>query len=45
MKVTEFAGVPLIAILAGISLPSIPDWTGAALAQVPSARISPPPCG
>jgi len=38
LKVTEFLVYPLIAILAGISLYLIPDWTGAALAQVPSAK-------
>ena len=38
LKVTEFLVYPLIAILAGISLYLIPDWTGAALEQVPSAK-------
>ncbi|MGY3943446.1 HAAAP family serine/threonine permease [Aeromonas tecta] len=38
LKVTEMLVYPLIAILAGISLYLIPDWTGAALAQVPSAK-------
>ncbi|ATL92413.1 HAAAP family serine/threonine permease [Aeromonas sobria] len=38
LKVTELLVYPLIAILAGISLYLIPDWTGAALAQVPSAK-------
>ncbi|MFB2864709.1 serine/threonine transporter [Aeromonas sp. MdU4] len=38
LKVTEFLVYPLIVILAGISLYLIPDWTGAALAQVPSAK-------
>ncbi|WP_323909324.1 aromatic amino acid transport family protein [Aeromonas veronii] len=38
LKVTELLVYPLIAILAGISLYLIPDWTGAALEQVPSAK-------
>ncbi|KIQ80622.1 HAAAP family serine/threonine permease [Aeromonas sp. L_1B5_3] len=38
LKVTEVLVYPLIAILAGISLYLIPDWTGAALEQVPSAK-------
>ncbi|MEV3832887.1 serine/threonine transporter [Aeromonas allosaccharophila] len=38
LKVTELLVYPLIVILAGISLYLIPDWTGAALAQVPSAK-------
>ncbi|MGY3932632.1 serine transporter family protein [Aeromonas encheleia] len=38
LKVTEMLVYPLIAILAGISLYLIPDWTGAALAQVPSTK-------
>ncbi|XEI31288.1 serine/threonine transporter [Aeromonas veronii] len=38
LKVTEFLVYPLIVILAGISLYLIPDWTGAALEQVPSAK-------
>ncbi|MFM4703579.1 serine/threonine transporter [Aeromonas bivalvium] len=38
LKVTQFLVYPLIAVLAGISLYLIPDWTGAALAQVPSGK-------
>ena len=38
LKVTEFLVYPLIAILAGISLYLIPDWTGAALNQMPSTK-------
>ncbi|MGL4716696.1 MAG: serine/threonine transporter [Aeromonas sp.] len=38
LKVTEFLVYPLIAILVGLSLYLIPDWTGAALQQVPSAK-------
>lgn len=38
LKMTEFLVYPLITILAGISLYLIPDWTGAALMQVPSAK-------
>ncbi|MGL5948730.1 MAG: serine/threonine transporter [Aeromonas sp.] len=37
LKVTEFLVYPLVAILAGISLYLVPSWTGAALAQTPSA--------
>ena len=38
LKVTEFLVYPLIAILAGISLYLIPDWTGAALNEMPSTK-------
>lgn len=38
LKVTECLVYPLIAILAGLSLYLIPDWTGAALSEVPSAK-------
>lgn len=38
LKVTEFLVYPLIAILAGLSLYLIPDWSGAALSEVPSAK-------
>ena len=38
LKVTEFLVYPLIAILAGISLFLIPDWTGAALNEMPSTK-------
>lgn len=38
LKVTELLVYPLIAILAGLSLYLIPDWSGAALSQVPSAK-------
>jgi serine transporter len=38
LKVTQFLVYPLIAILAGISLYLIPEWSGAALSQVPSGK-------
>ncbi|MCP3291249.1 HAAAP family serine/threonine permease, partial [Aeromonas hydrophila] len=38
LKVTEFLVYPLIAILVGISFYLIPDWTGAALSQMPSGK-------